>query len=357
MATPAGGSYTYSVTSGALPPGLNLNPSRGSLSGTPTTNGSSTFTVTATGFGGCTGSQAYTIVIGSGGCPGITLAALPDGNVSQLYTSAVTPSPAGGYSFVVTAGSLPPGLTLFDFLGLIYGYPSLVGSYTFTITATDGNNCTGSQQYTVNIGAALASSLTVFSDFDGDGKSDLSVFRGSDGNWFVANSGDGQLQSTPWGAGYAPYNDLAVSGDYDGDGKTDLAVFRRGGGQAGYWFIKRSSDGQIQRQFWGLATDVPVPGDYDGDGKTDIAVWRGSASSGLRWRWQSGRRHLAACNGKLANQTQQRRHSAIKNTGSKRRLPHPSQTINASLLPERETRQNGRASNGPPISFSPVTAS
>jgi large repetitive protein len=241
-ASPAGGNYTYAVTSGTPPTGLNLNPSTGILSGTPTANGTFTFTVTATGFGGCTGFSDYTVVIGGGGCPTITLpASLPNGSVGQLYNDSVAASPSGLYDYAVTSGSLPPGVTLYTNIGLLYGYPTTAGSYTFTITATQGA-CSGSQEYTVLIGAGFASSLTAFSDFDGDGKSDLSVFRGSDGKWLVANSGNGQLQTTPWGAAYAPYNDLAVSGDYDGDGKTDLAVFRRGGEYAGYWFIKRSSD-------------------------------------------------------------------------------------------------------------------
>jgi len=281
-ASPAGGNYTYAVSSGTLPTGLNLNPSTGLLSGTPSANGSFTFTITATGWGGCTGGRSYTVTVGGGGgCPTVTLpASAPNGSVGQLYLKSVAASPVGVYNYTAS-GSLPPGVTLFNSIGLIFGFPIIPGSYTFTITATAGA-CSGSQTYTILIGAGFASSLTVFSDFDGDGKSDLSVFRGGvqdAGTWLVANSGDGQLQATPWGSSAAPYNDLAVSGDYDGDGKTDLAVFRRGGGQAGYWYIKRSSDGQVTRQQWGLGTDIPVPGDYDADGKTDIAVWRGSAGA------------------------------------------------------------------------------
>ena len=281
-ASPAGGNYTYAVSSGTLPTGLNLNPSTGLLSGTPSANGSFTFTITATGWGGCTGGRSYTVTVGGGGgCPTVTLpASAPNGSVGQLYLKSVAASPVGVYNYTAS-GSLPPGVTLYNSIGLIFGFPIIPGSYTFTITATAGA-CSGSQTYTILIGAGFASSLTVFSDFDGDGKSDLSVFRGGvqdAGTWLVANSGDGQLQATPWGSSAAPYNDLAVSGDYDGDGKTDLAVFRRGGGQAGYWYIKRSSDGQVTRQQWGLGTDIPVPGDYDADGKTDIAVWRGSAGA------------------------------------------------------------------------------
>src|SRR5262249_5228090 len=75
--TPAGGNYSYAVTSGGLPAGLNLNPATGVLSGTLTTNGTSNFTVTATGWGGCTGSKAYSIVVSGGACPTITLGSLP----------------------------------------------------------------------------------------------------------------------------------------------------------------------------------------------------------------------------------------------------------------------------------------
>ena len=73
-----------------------------------------------------------------------------------------------------------------------------------------------------------------------------------------------------WGA--AGNDDAPVPGDYDGNGVTDLAVFRRSTGQ---WFVL--FDNGIDRTWgWGSAShgDVPVPADYDGDGTVDIGVFR-----------------------------------------------------------------------------------
>ena len=73
-------------------------------------------------------------------------------------------------------------------------------------------------------------------DFDGDGTSDITVYR--DGIWYVIRSSDGGQRSVGWGG--AP-QDRPVPGDYDGDGKTDIAVYRDG-----TWFILRSSDGSVR---------------------------------------------------------------------------------------------------------------
>jgi hypothetical protein len=197
---------------------------------------------------------------------------LPNGAPGQPYSNSVAATPSGGYSYAVTSGSLPAGLTLYGTAGLIFGYPATAGTYNFTITATDGNNCMGNKSYSLTIGGG-GFALTVFGDFDGDGKTDLSVWRADSGNWLIVNSGNGKLQSEQWGLSSAPYFDVTTPGDYDGDGKMDLAVFRRATGE---WLIKGSKDGSVMTQVWGLGNDMPVPAGYDGDGKADIAVCCGS---------------------------------------------------------------------------------
>ncbi len=83
-----------------------------------------------------------------------------------------------------------------------------------------------------------------FADYDGDGISDIAVFRGSSGLWAVRNVTRVYFGSSP---------DLPVPGDYDGDGTTELAVFRGG---AGLWAVRG-----VTRAYFGSSADVPVPGD------------------------------------------------------------------------------------------------
>ena len=86
-------------------------------------------------------------------------------------------------------------------------------------------------------------------DYDGDGKTDLAVYR--DGSWFVLRSSDGGVTAIGWGG--LP-QDILVPGDYDGDRKADVAVYRDGN-----WHIVRSFDGGVQSIGWGgLPQDIPL---------------------------------------------------------------------------------------------------
>ncbi|MBS1795850.1 MAG: VCBS repeat-containing protein [Acidobacteria bacterium] len=126
----------------------------------------------------------------------------------------------------------------------------------------------------VTIAAQFGQSTDIIApgDFTGDGKTDIAFWRPSTGFWFILRSEDGSFFSFPFGTS----GDVPVPADYDGDGRTDAAVFRPA---AATWYIFRSSDGGTTITSFGAATDKPVPADYDGDGKTDVAIFRPSDGS------------------------------------------------------------------------------
>src|SRR5688572_12442879 len=73
------------------------------------------------------------------GCPPITLSpsSLPGGALATTYSQTITAT--GGlapYTFAVTAGGLPPGLSLASGTGVLSGTPTAIGNYSFTVTAT-----------------------------------------------------------------------------------------------------------------------------------------------------------------------------------------------------------------------------
>ncbi len=146
-ATGGAAPYSYAVTAGALPAGLTLSP-LGTVSGTPTAGGTFNFTVTATDSspspGPFTASRAYTLVVNAAT---ITLPAttLPGGTLSQAYNAALNAASGGTapYSYAVASGALPNGLTLNASTGAITGTPTAMGTFNFTIVATDGSGGSG----------------------------------------------------------------------------------------------------------------------------------------------------------------------------------------------------------------------
>jgi hypothetical protein len=146
---------------------------------------------------------------------------------------------------------------------------SRVGKVTFYASGNGSNSDgapSGDNIYTKAIGTYSGSPI---SNFDDDGKSDVAVWRPSNGVWYVFNSTNGNFQSVPFGT----TGDKIVSSDYDGDGRTDFAVFRPTNGT---WYWLNSSNGQFNAGQFGQNGDVPAVGDYDGDGKSDLAVFRPS---------------------------------------------------------------------------------
>jgi hypothetical protein len=111
-------------------------------------------------------------------------------------------------------------------------------------------------------------------DYDGDRKSDVSVFRPSTGLWYLLRSTAGYT-GMQWGEG----TDKITPADYDGDGKTDIAVFRASNST---WYIFNSATQTFSTENWGQTGDLAVPADYDGDGKADVSVYRPSDANWYR---------------------------------------------------------------------------
>jgi uncharacterized protein YhjY with autotransporter beta-barrel domain len=146
------GPYTFSVSAGALPTGLSLDPSTGAITGIPTGSGASNFTISALDSKGNTGSRPYLVNIGTNSLT-VNPASLPNGSQGTPYNQTVVGT--GGtapYTFSLTAGALPAGLSLNAGTGTITGTPSGSGQSVFTVQARDVNGNTGSRSYAVNIG-------------------------------------------------------------------------------------------------------------------------------------------------------------------------------------------------------------
>jgi hypothetical protein len=139
------------------------------------------------------------------------------------------------------------------------------GEADFYVQQSANDSFTGAAWGSVGDAAANA-------DYDGDGKTDYAVFRPSANTWFILQSGNGTFRTQNFGLA----NDKRTSADFDGDGKADVAVFRPSDGT---WYVSQSSNGQMRATQFGTAEDLPVQADFDADGKADVAVFRPSTGT------------------------------------------------------------------------------
>lgn len=153
IANGGAGPYTWSIIGGTLPPGLSAS-SSGTISGTPTQAGTFSFTAQATDTSGGRASGGVTISIAPPALTVSSMVSLPNGILGSEYAGQIV-TPAGGvapYSFAISSGSLPPGLTFTN--GQIGGTPSMSGKFAFTIAVTDSatppNSSSTSGQILIN---------------------------------------------------------------------------------------------------------------------------------------------------------------------------------------------------------------
>lgn len=190
---------------------------------------------------------------------------------TNFGTGDTIPDLTGPYPNSATAGSAT--------LASVFNGTLANGTWSLYIVddaTTSAGTIAGGWSVDITAGGTFGSKRFTSSDFSGDGRTDVGVFRPSDGNWWIRSSDAYQNSVTKWGTS----GDIGVPSDYDGDGKTDVAIFRPSTGQ---WIILNSGTSTATFTPWGTNGDTPVPEDYDGDGKFDVGIWR----AGVFWVRQS----------------------------------------------------------------------
>jgi hypothetical protein len=177
-------------------------------------------------------------------------------------------------------GCIWSAMTSSTFLSLQNNLGTGSGTVTFNVAAlTDTQSRSGALQFW--FGSAGSGSVWVDQsknystkqfDFDADGRSDISIYRPTVGEWWYSRSSDAGNRVAQFGN----ETDIPVPADYTGDGRTDIAFWRPSTGE---WFMLRSEDASFYSIPFGTAGDIPTPGDFDGDGKSDQAVFRPSNST------------------------------------------------------------------------------
>jgi hypothetical protein len=308
LGAPVGGApVTFTNSTALVIPGTGTGPGASAPYGTTITtsglSGNKTVRLELSGFSHTFPGDVDVLLVGPAGqkfIPFSDAGGTTDavGATVQLVDTATATLPAGDAS--VNGEFKPVNNTAGDTFtapapAAPYLSPAPVGTETFaTAFGTAGSGLNGTwtlyvmDDAGVDVGAMTGWKLTFESndyvcelgadsraDFDGDGKTDLSIFRPSEGNWYLNRSTAG-FTVLNWGIS----TDTLVPGDYDGDGKADVAVFRPSNtiGVTDF-YILNSGTMTYSGAEWGVVGDIPVSGNFDGDTKDDIAVWRPSSGT------------------------------------------------------------------------------
>jgi hypothetical protein len=153
--TAAGGTAPYNFLIAGSVPGLTMDPPTGVLSGTPTQAGTFQFSIRVTDSKGLPGTKAYTLVVSS--ALRFSTPSLPDAVERSSYSQTLAAT--GGtppYSWRVSTGNLPDGLTLNSSTGVISGTPAKSGSVAFTLEVSDSTTLKATQNFSINVLPAVA---------------------------------------------------------------------------------------------------------------------------------------------------------------------------------------------------------
>ncbi|MBD0324161.1 MAG: putative Ig domain-containing protein, partial [Aldersonia sp.] len=146
--------FVWTIGSGSLPTGLNLNGATGVITGLPTQAGSASFTLRASAAANTVATRSCSIQVAAAGLAVRTAGALPQAMVGIPYsTTLAADGGQGPYTWRVVDGALPAGVTL-STNGTITGTTDATGVYSITVQVTDANRAIANQLLQLTVSAA-----------------------------------------------------------------------------------------------------------------------------------------------------------------------------------------------------------
>ncbi len=232
------GPFVWTISNGPLPAGLSINSSTGLITGTPTAAGNYPITVLVTDASGKTATRSQTIAVIDGPAVAFTP---PNGEVGVPYTAQ--PTASGGtpsYTWAVSAGTLPAGLSINTSTGAITGTPTTVGSQSVTVRATDAKSGAATQTRTITIVAAPTLTFTPppaaelgspytnqLTESGGVGPFTWTISTGALPAGLALNSSTGLLSGTPTAVGTSTFTVRIVDANGQSDTKAATIVVNK----------------------------------------------------------------------------------------------------------------------------------